>query len=191
MKRRHSSWGHGIEVLMCNGVSPVNQLLKHLAPAFVPGVQRIDLGPQVNPQTIEVGTKCAGVRIASVQASIPNKVGAQKHSKLRRDDGKNVICAFRMKVPTETLEMGGQKGGVGVVDLLCGVSPASLCAAYHGMSIFDLVQGRAPLAVPPDQRFGWHGLMASMRWEEDISLFFGVASYCIAGRMPTRNTNPR
>src|SRR5262249_15058204 len=131
MEGRNSSGSQGIEVLMGNGVSPVHQLLKDFTPTLVPGIQSIDLCPEVNSQAIEVGTKRAGMRIAAVQASIPNQVGAEEHAKLGRYDCKNVIDAFRMKVPTETLKMRRQESGIGVIDLLCGVPSASFRPAYH------------------------------------------------------------
>jgi hypothetical protein len=105
MKCGNSAGRYGVEVLMCNCVSPVNQLLKQFAPAFVPSGQSINLRPKIDAQSVEIRTDGARVRIAPAQASIPDKLRAQETFELRWDYAYNLIDALRVKIPTEALEV--------------------------------------------------------------------------------------
>src|SRR5438876_8689767 len=58
MKRRNTSRRDRIEVLMCDCVSPVDQLLQQFAPALVLCVQSVYLRPKIDSQSVEIGTDC-------------------------------------------------------------------------------------------------------------------------------------
>lgn len=148
MKRGTTAGCYKIEVLMSNRVSPVNQFLKQFAPALVSRVQGVDFPPKINAQSVEIGTDRTGVRIAFGEAAIPNKLDARKYSELSWDHAKDMVDAFGMKVPTKSLEVRRQDRGIGIIDLLRRVTPASFGAANRGMRVFDLVERLRPHGVP-------------------------------------------
>ena len=52
------------------------------------------------------------------------------------------------KVPAETLELGRQQHGIGLVDLLCGRPHACARAAHRTVGAFDVVEGGGPFGKP-------------------------------------------
>jgi hypothetical protein len=48
MECRRAGWSYGIEVLVGDGVSPVDKILQQLAAAFVPGIKGINRPPHVD-----------------------------------------------------------------------------------------------------------------------------------------------
>ncbi|MGH7173721.1 MAG: hypothetical protein ACRELG_25850 [Gemmataceae bacterium] len=125
--------------MMGNGVSPVDQLLKQFAAAFVPRVHDIRLCPKIDSQAVEIGTDGTGMRIASIEAPIPHKLRPQQTFKLHRDDCDKEINALGMQIPTETLKVRRQQCGIRIIDLLRRITPASLGPANHRVGVFDLV----------------------------------------------------
>jgi hypothetical protein len=162
MQRRNAPRRYRIEVLMRDRISPVDQLLKQFASALVPGVQGVHFRPEIDSQAIEIRTDGAGVRIASAEASVPGPLRPQHCLQRSRDDGNHVIEALGMKIAAESLKVRRQECGIGIIDLLRGIPPASLGPTNHRMRVFDLVEGIGPFSVPPDQGVGWHWFIASV-----------------------------
>ncbi len=91
MQSRIASDNDRIEVLMHNRVSPLNQLFEGFAPAFVPRVEGVDIGPNIDAESLEIRTNGAGMRIAAAKASIPVEFPMQDLSNTRWRNGDDVI----------------------------------------------------------------------------------------------------
>jgi hypothetical protein len=74
MESRAASEQDRVEVLVRDGVPPIDQFLELPAPALVPRIQRVHRRPELDSQPFEVGPDSAGMRIASSETAIPDEL---------------------------------------------------------------------------------------------------------------------
>jgi hypothetical protein len=181
LKVPNSTQSRRSEVLMRDCIPPIIQRVE-IGP---PSAGRRIVGPQFVPkldtQPGEVRTETGGLGITSIQLPAPRELGAHQTSQRwrRSDDAEHMVHAFRMQIATKSLKMRGEQHSKCAIDLLSGISAATLGSANCRMGPGDLIEFRRARRLPMVERSRWHDAFLAWSANADATMTNGRFSFGI------------